>query len=194
MYSICREIHAWLNSHCLFLLINHIQVSTGALDSTITQFDDPVAILQGGQTMSNDENGQIPAETLDGLHHCKFCFVVQGAGGFIKDNNIGLLVKGASDTDTLSLSSRQAYSALSYTGLVLIWPGIDGLGDLCTESGVPDAIMIDIFSGNTKSYVFFNTTVRKKNGLRNMRNMSLSRRMKVRQSTFLVSSPPTYWR
>jgi hypothetical protein len=43
--------------------------------------------------VGNDENSEILAEAFDGLHDGLFGYVVQRAGGFVKDDDIGLLVK-----------------------------------------------------------------------------------------------------
>jgi hypothetical protein len=42
--------------------------------------------------VGDDKRGAALAETFDGLHGGLFSFVVQYAGGFIKDGDIGLFV------------------------------------------------------------------------------------------------------
>ncbi len=68
-------------------------IGADSLNAAITQFNYLCAIFQRGEPVGNDENSEILAEAFDGLHDGLFGYVVQRAGGFVKDDDIGLLVK-----------------------------------------------------------------------------------------------------
>jgi hypothetical protein len=67
------------------------------------KLDDLVAAPQGGEAVRHDENGEIAPEPIDCVHHGAFRGVVKGAGGFVQDQHIGLLVQRSGDPDALAL-------------------------------------------------------------------------------------------
>ena len=123
--------------------------------------------------MGYDQQGEVLAKLFDGLHDGLFCFVVQRAGGFVKDNDIGFLIKSASNTDALTLAAREADAAFADKCLVLLGPAFDGVVDLRLLRCLPDALVVDLVFGYAKGDVFFNTAIGEKDVLRNMGNMGL---------------------
>lgn len=90
MVNSCRSCHDFL-------------IGTGSLNTTIRQFNYLRAVFQSGETVSDDENGDILTEPFNGLHNGLLGFIVQRTGGFVEDNDIGLLAYGAGEADALAL-------------------------------------------------------------------------------------------
>ena len=154
-------------------LIHGVLISTSALDAAITQLHDLCAVFESGEAVGDDEQGKVIAEALDSFHDGLFGFIVQRTGGFVKNDDIGLLVQGAGNADTLALTTREADAAFTDEGLVLLGPRFDAVGDLRLLGGIPDSLMIDLIFGYAKGNVFFNGAVGQKYGLRHMSDMGL---------------------
>ena len=123
--------------------------------------------------MRYDKNGKIVTEGFYGLHYCLFCFVIQGTGGFVEDDDIGLFVEGSSYADTLALASGEANAAFAYEGLVFFGPSFDDVGYLCLLSSLLDSLVVNFTFWNSKSYVFFDGAISKEYSLGTVGNMSL---------------------
>ncbi len=102
-----------------------------------------------------------------------FGFVVEGAGGFVEDNDVSLFVEGAGDTNALALPSGEADPAFANVGFVFFWPGFDDVGNLCLLSGFFDTIEVNVVFWEAKGYVFFYGAVGQEDGLRDMSYMGL---------------------
>ena len=140
-------------------LIHDVVIAAGAFDAAFTQLHNLRAVFEGGEAVGDDEQGKVFAEALDGLHDGLFSFVVQRAGGFVKNDDIGLLVEGAGNADALTLTAREADAALTDKGLVLLGPAFNAVGNLRLLCGLPNALVVDLVYGHAKSYVFFNGAV-----------------------------------
>ena len=123
--------------------------------------------------MCYDKHGKIGAKAFDCLHNSLFGIVVEGAGGFVEDDNIGLLVECTGDADALALASGEADASFANVGFIFFWPGFDDVGNLSLLSGLLDSCMIDFIWSNSKGYVFFDGAVGEKDGLRDVGNMGL---------------------
>ena len=123
--------------------------------------------------MSDDEQGEVFAETFYGLHDGLFGFVIQRAGGFVKDDHISLLVKRSGDAYALALTAREAYTTFTDKGFVLLGQAFNAVSDLRLLGGFSDDVGIDLVFGNTKSNVFFDCTIGEKDSLWDMGNMGL---------------------
>lgn len=159
--------------HGLWRLVHDFLISTSALDAAFTHFHDLRAALQRADAVGNDEEREVFTEAFNGLHDSLFGFVVQCAGGFVKYDDIGLLVKGAGNADALALTTREADAALTDKGLVLLGPAFNAVGNLRLLCGLPDALGVDLVYGHAKGNVFFNAAVGQKYGLRHMSDMGL---------------------
>ncbi len=84
-----------------------------------------------------------------------------------------MFVKSTCDADALTLPAGKPNTALSHDGLVLLRPSLNDVGDLCLACDLPDTLMVYLPFRYAKGYIFFDCSVRKKNSLRDMRNMSL---------------------
>ena len=123
--------------------------------------------------MCYDKNGKLVAETFDGLHDCLFGIVVEGAGGFVEDDDVGLLVKCTGDADALALASGEADATFADESFVFFRPGCYDVGYLSLLSCLLDSVAIDFIFGHAKGNVFFDGAISKKDGLGNVSNMRL---------------------
>ena len=62
---------------------------------------DAAGILHSRQTMRDDEHGLILHQVVDSLLHDLFRFVVKGRGGFVENDDGGVLQEGAGNGHTL---------------------------------------------------------------------------------------------
>ena len=109
--------------------------------------------------MGNDEQGEILAEAIDGLHDGLLGFIVQRTSGFIKDDDIGLLIQGASDTNTLALTAREADATLTDKGLISLGPALYAVSNLCLLCSQLNTLMIDPVFRHAKGDVLFDAAV-----------------------------------
>ena len=123
--------------------------------------------------MCYDKHGKIGAKAFDCLHNSLFGIVVEGAGGFVEDDDVGLLVECAGDADALALASGEADAAFADEGFVLFWPGFDDAGYLCLLCGLLDEGVVDLRFWDAKGYVFFDGAVGEEDGLGDVGDMSL---------------------
>ena len=123
--------------------------------------------------MGDDEYGKLIAEAFDSVHDGLFGFVVEGAGGFVEDDDACLLVEGPSDADALALASGEADAAFANIGLILLRPAFDDVGNLCLAGGLLDTIVVDFRFWNAKGDVVFDGAVSEEDGLGHMGNMCL---------------------
>ena len=102
-----------------------------------------------------------------------FGIIVEGAGGFVEDDNISLLVKCPGDADALTLTTGEADTAFADESFVFFRPGCYDVGYLSLLSCLLDSVAIDFIFGHAKGNVFFDGAISKKDGLRNVCYMGL---------------------
>ena len=118
--------------------------------------------------MCYDKNGKVLAQGFYGLHYGLFGVVVEGAGGFVEDYDVGLFVEGSGYADPLALASGEADAAFAYVGFVFFWPGFDDVGYLCLPGGLLDLLVVDFIFWDAEGYVFFDGAVGEEDGLGNV--------------------------
>ena len=117
------------------------------------KLDDLVATPQRGEAVRHDEDGEIAPEPIDCVHDGAFRGVVQGAGGFVQDQHVGLLVQRSGDPDALALPPRQANASLADEGLIALRPLLDGRCHLRLCRGLTHALHVDVLSRHSESDV-----------------------------------------
>jgi hypothetical protein len=156
-----------------FFFRDYFGVGTNSLDSSIGQFHDLCAVFQGGEAMGDYKNRKLIAKAFDCLHDGLFGIVVEGAGGFVEDDDVGLFVECAGDADALALASGEADAAFADEGFVLFRPAFDDVGNLCLLCCLLDEGVVDFRFWDAKGYVFFDGAVGKEDGLGDVGNMCL---------------------
>lgn len=81
------------------------QLSVGALfgNAPTLHDDDPVGMLDGGQAVRNDQGGTSLHQALQGVLYQPFGFGVQRRGGFVQDQDGGVLVQRPRNRQPLAL-------------------------------------------------------------------------------------------
>ena len=123
--------------------------------------------------MGDDKDGKLVAKAFDGLHDGLFGIVIEGAGGFVEDDDVGLFVECAGNANPLALASGEAYAAFTDVGFVFFWPAFDDVGYLCLFCCLLDEGVVDFRFWDAKSYVFFDGAIGKEDGLGYVSNMRL---------------------
>ncbi len=142
--------------------------------------------------MGYDKDCEILAEGFYGVHYGLFGFVVEGAGGFVEDDDVGLFVEGSGYADALALASGETDASFAYVGFVFFWPGFDDVGYLCLLGGMFDSLAVDFVYGDSKGYVFFDGAVCKEDGLGNVGYMGLPRAIIARGDWLTIDIKRTF--
>src|SRR5690606_265659 len=89
----------------------------------------------------------------------------------VQDDQVCLLVKRTSNSNSLALSTGDHDSSFADHSLVTTWPPFYRFGDLCRGGGLPQPVNADTIRLRAKCNVFRNACVGKKNRLRDMSYM-----------------------
>ncbi len=69
----------------------------------VVHHDDVVRVLDGGQPVGNDEAGPVLQQFAHGVLNLNFGPRIDGTGGFIQDENLGVGDKGSRNGDELPM-------------------------------------------------------------------------------------------
>lgn len=81
---------------------------------SITHDTDEVSSLNGAQPVGNDEHSATPSGPIQRLLHHSLRLCIQSTGGFIQNQDSGVLDQGAGDGDALFLTTGQSYTSLTW--------------------------------------------------------------------------------
>ena len=91
----------------------------------VVQHDDAAGFLHCGQAVRNHQGGAAQHGRFQrGLHHA-FAFSVEGAGGFVQQQQRRVFQHGPRNGDALALAARQAHAAFAQKGLVALGQCLD---------------------------------------------------------------------
>ena len=79
-----------------------------------------VCALHGGQTVGDDQGGAVAHGVFERGLHIALAGGVEGAGGFVEQQQRGVFENGAGDADALALSAAQAHAAFAQIGGVAL--------------------------------------------------------------------------
>lgn len=83
-------------------------------DATIAHDTDEISRLNGAQPVGDDEHGAPPGGPVERLLHHPLRLCIQSTGGFIQNQDGGVLDQGAGDGDALFLATGQRYTSLTW--------------------------------------------------------------------------------
>ena len=89
-------------------------------DAALVQHHDAVRLLDRSQPVSDHQGGAILRGPFQRLLHQLFRFSVQGAGGFVQQQQRRILQNGAGDGDALALAAGQTHAAFAQIGVVAL--------------------------------------------------------------------------
>ena len=99
-------------------------------NSAMVETDDAITLRDGAQPVSNHHDCEVPVELIDRIHHGLLGVVIQGAGGLVQDQDLSLFVEGPSDPKTLTLTTTETNSTLTYKTVVTVRTRFDKGCDL----------------------------------------------------------------
>src|SRR5665213_607793 len=152
----------------LLRVANEIAVLSDALDTAVADFDDQIAVLQRGEAVRDDQNGEVGAQRIDGAHQRALRLVVERAGGFVENDDTGAFVESARDANALALPARQADAAFADHRIVLGRPAFDQVRELRLPRRLTHAGDIDLAFRHAEGDVLLDAAVGQKNALRHV--------------------------
>ena len=100
----------------------------------LVQHADQISLPDRAESVGNHKHGVLPFELVDGLLHQPFALGVEGAGGFIEDQQLWIAQDGSGQGKALALAAAEAVAAFADQGVVAFWKIRDetiGLGFFC---------------------------------------------------------------
>ena len=102
-------------------------------DLSFVEDVDFVGVLDGGQAVGDGDGGACTHESLKGFLYESLALGVEGAGGFVKDEDGRVLEDGTGDGDALALTAAETAAAVADVCVVAVLALEDelvGIGDL----------------------------------------------------------------
>lgn len=102
------------------VVLEELVVGADFDDLAVLEYDDSVAVDDGAESVGDDDDGDVAVvggELVDLLLDEVLALAVEGAGGFVEDEDLGLLDQGPGDGDPLLLPSGERDSLLAHVGL-----------------------------------------------------------------------------
>ena len=82
--------------------------------SSLLQAVQSIAMLDGGQTVGNDQDGLAAMQGSNRLHDTQFGVCVERAGGFVQNQHSWIVIKRACDAYALALTAGEPDAALAH--------------------------------------------------------------------------------
>ena len=79
-----------------------------------------------GYFVSDEDNGDVAFEVVDGCGEVCGCFVIKSAEGFVEEKDLGFTKESPSDSEALALSAGEAYATFTQGGVVSLGECLDG--------------------------------------------------------------------
>ena len=102
-------------------------------DAACVEDDEVIGVADGGETMGDDHQGECAVQADEGVANPFFVAGVEGAGGFVEDQQEGLPQQGAGEGDALAFATREVDAALANAG-------VESLGEMGDEIGGGDLV------------------------------------------------------
>ena len=98
-------------------------------DAALVDDEDAVGVADGGEAVGDEEGGSSLHEGFEGLLDETLALGIEGAGGFVEDEDGRVAEDGACDGDALALTAGELDAAVADGGLVTLGEGLDeGVG------------------------------------------------------------------
>src|SRR6185295_19400989 len=151
------------------------QLGRGALggDAAALEAVEPVALLDGGEAMRDDDDGLVAVQGGDGLHHAALGRGVERARRLVEHQHGGVVVQGARDADSLALPARKSDAALAYECIQAFWQAVDELIQLGSSDRAHHGSLVDLLVRKAKGDVAPQRVVGEVDGLRHVANLIL---------------------
>ena len=110
-------------------------------DHAVFQHDDHVGILDGGNTLGDDQLGGLGDEFPEGLADHGVGFGIHGGSGVVQNEDLGLLQQGTGDAKTLLLTAGDVGAALLDLVVVLVGEVLDEIVGAGKAAGVDQLLV-----------------------------------------------------
>ena len=112
-------------------------------DPVLSDNDDFIRVADSGEPVSDGDRGPVSGQFFQTLLDPAFALVVQGAGGFIQDQDGRILQKDSCNGNALLLASGKSCPALAYIGVIPVRQFLDKVMDIG-----PFCSLDDLFHGS----------------------------------------------
>ena len=100
-------------------------MSARLLDTLCAQHKDTVVVLDGGQSVGNGQGRAAMGQLFEALAHKDLALVVEGAGGFVQNEDGRVLQEDPRDRNALLLTARELDAPLTHIGIKTVLQGAD---------------------------------------------------------------------
>lgn len=141
-------------------------MGAGFGDFAVADDEDEVGIADSGEAVGDDEGGAAAHEGVEGVLDEAFAFGIEGAGGFVEDEDGGIAKDGAGDGDALTLATGEFDAAFTDDGFVAVGEGGDEIMGIGLARGGFDLVLGGVPAGAGVGDVFPDAAAEKDDILR----------------------------
>ena len=113
-------------------------VRTALTNTVLRDNDDLVGVLDGGESVSDDDGGSAVAKLLERLLNEDLGRVIEGAGRLVKNEDRGVLEEDARDGNTLLLTARELDTSCADICVISVGECADEIVCACLLGGFDD--------------------------------------------------------
>ncbi len=88
---------------------------------SLIQHADQISLDDCAEPVGNHQHGVLPFKLVDGLLHKAFALGIEGAGGFIQDQQLRIAKDGTGQGKSLSLAAAESIAPFADQGVEAIW-------------------------------------------------------------------------
>src|SRR5260370_35296726 len=81
-------------------------------ETALVEDEDAVSMLNGAEAVRDDERGAAAEKAVEGIADLQFGFGVHARGGFVEDEEAGIVGEGAAEIDELARADGERGAAL----------------------------------------------------------------------------------
>lgn len=104
--------------------------------AALLEYADFVGVDDCGESVGDYDCCSVGHEFFEGFLHESFAFGVEGRGGFVEDEDSGVLKDCAGDADSLALTAGESAAAVADEGVVAMLCGHDEFMCICDAGGL----------------------------------------------------------
>src|SRR5260370_5484954 len=115
-------------------------------ETALVEDEDAVSMLNGAEAVRDDERGAAAEQAVEGIADLQFGFGVHARGGFVEDEEAGIVGEGAGEIDELALADGERGAAHVDAGADAFGERFDEIGETDFADGVLDGVAVDVGS------------------------------------------------
>src|SRR5229473_8434659 len=122
--------------------------------TALVEDEDAVSMLNGAEAVRDDECGAAAEQAVERIADLQFGFGVHARGGFVEDEEAGIVGEGAGEIDELALADGKRGAALVDAGADAFGERFDEIGEADFADGLLDGRAVN--TGRAEADVGFN--------------------------------------